>query len=68
MTIDCFAFAPCRDCADRCVTLEHNCHTDCPKYLEYKKKQEEGAQRHRSDSHIQWHENTIRDYRKVKRK
>ena len=27
--------APCYNCANRCVTPEHNCHTDCESYQAY---------------------------------
>ncbi len=27
--------SPCRDCPDRCVDLNTNCHSYCEKYLAY---------------------------------
>lgn len=27
--------APCKDCKDRKVTSDYNCHTHCEKYLAY---------------------------------
>ena len=28
--------APCKDCKDRKVTEDYNCHTHCEKYLAYR--------------------------------
>lgn len=28
--------APCKDCKDRKVTEDYNCHMDCEKYLAFK--------------------------------
>ena len=29
------AKSPCYNCANRCVTPEHNCHSDCESYQAY---------------------------------
>ena len=26
---------PCHNCTERCVTLGHNCHSDCERYMTY---------------------------------
>ena len=28
--------APCKDCKDRNVTADYNCHTHCEKYIAFK--------------------------------
>lgn len=33
--------APCKDCPDRKVTEDYNCHSHCEGYLLYKEKHEE---------------------------
>lgn len=27
---------PCKNCTKRVATAEHNCHSDCPDYADYK--------------------------------
>lgn len=33
--------APCKDCPERKVTEDYNCHSHCEKYLEFRKLQDE---------------------------
>lgn len=37
--------APCKGCPDRKATSEHNCHSDCSKYLEFRREVDEMNER-----------------------
>lgn len=37
-----YGLSPCKGCTSRDVTLEHNCHMDCSKYLAYRKRIDDG--------------------------
>lgn len=45
--------APCKDCPDRKVTEDYNCHSVCEKYFEFReycdKRNEERATKNRLD-------------------
>lgn len=36
--------SPCRDCKDRCVDLNTNCHSYCEKYLAYQEANRDAIQ------------------------
>lgn len=39
---------PCINCKDRKVTLEFNCHTACPRFVEWKKLDKQRAMREKA--------------------
>lgn len=46
--------APCKDCPDREVTEDFNCHMVCEKYIEFQKYRNEVNEKKAKENRLNW--------------